>query len=105
MTTDLHTLKRQRARLTRQGQITVPKVIRDALGARPGDDFEFIARGAKVFIEVRPRRSVLDFAGIASGSASKIPATAEALDDVIRRGMAEAAVARTLGKPRPRRPK
>jgi antitoxin PrlF len=105
MSTEANRLKRQRARLTRQGQITVPKAIRDALGAHPGDDFEFIPRGTEVLIEVRPRRSVLDFAGLAAGAASKIPATADALDDLIRRGMTEGAVARAFGKPRPRRSK
>lgn len=84
----------QRARLTRQGQITVPKAVRDALGARPGDDIEFVSRGGDVVVEIRPRRSILEFAGIAAGRAGRVPATAEELDDLIGQGMAEAAVAR-----------
>jgi len=72
----------------------VPKAVRDALGVRPGDEIEFLARGDELVVEVRPRRSVLDFAGIAAGAALDIPATAEELDEVVGRGMAEASVAR-----------
>lgn len=42
----------------------------------------------------RPRVSVLDLAGAAVGMAGKIPATAEAIDDVIAAGQAEHAAAR-----------
>jgi antitoxin PrlF len=86
--------KGRRARLTRQGQITVPKAIRDALGARPGDDIEFVSRGGEVIVELRPRRSVLDFAGLAADAADRIPETAEALDELIADGMANEAVER-----------
>lgn len=88
---------RRRARLTSQGQITVPKAVRDALGARPGDEIEFVPRDGEMLVEVRPRRSVLDFAGLASVAAAAIPATAEEIDELIERGMAEAAVARSTG--------
>jgi antitoxin PrlF len=94
MTTRATLGNRHRARLTSQGQITVPKAIRDALGARPGDDLEFVPRGRELIVEVRPRHSVLDFAGLASDAAARIPATAAELDDLIARGMAGDAVAR-----------
>jgi AbrB family looped-hinge helix DNA binding protein len=80
--------------LTRQGQITVPKAVRDALGARPGDDIEFVPRGSELLVEVRPRRSVLEFAGIDTDGAARIPDSAEDLDALIEDGMAEAAVRR-----------
>jgi len=86
--------KRQRARLTSQGQITVPKAVREALGARPGDEIEFVPRGDELVVEVRHRRSVLDFAGIAAEAAPRVPGTAEELDELVERGMAEAAIAR-----------
>jgi AbrB family looped-hinge helix DNA binding protein len=54
---------RPRARVTSQGQITVPKAIRDRLGVKPGDDLEFVERGDEIVIVPRRRRSVLDFAG------------------------------------------
>ena len=94
MVTERRPVIRQRARLTRQGQITIPKAVRDALGARPGDDIEFVSRGADVLVEVRPRRSILEFAGVAADAVERVPVTAEELDDLIGRGMAEAAVAR-----------
>ena len=77
----------------------MPKAVRDALGARPGDDIEFVPRDGELLVEVRPRRSVLDFAGLASESAAAIPASAEEIDAVIDRGMSKAAVARS-GRPR-----
>lgn len=85
---------RQRARVTRQGQITVPKAVRDALGVRPGDDIEFVPRGTELLVELRPRRSLLEFAGIAAGSAARVPDSADDLDALIEDGMAEAAVRR-----------
>ncbi len=86
--------KRQRARLTRQGQITVPKAIRDALGARPGDDIEFVPRDGVLVVELRQRRSVLDFAGIAAEVAHLIPSDAEGLDRMIQQAATKAALAR-----------
>lgn len=94
----------RRARLTSQGQITVPKSIRDALGARPGDEIEFVPRDGELLVEVRPKRSVLDFAGIASHAAAAIPSTAEGIDELIERGMAQAAISRSAGgRSRPKR--
>ncbi len=83
----------ERARLTSQGQITVPKAIRDAIGIRPGDEVEFVPRGRDLVIKVRPRRSVLDFAGMASDSVAGIPLTAAEMDALIDRAMSDAAVA------------
>lgn len=94
MGTGIRRATRQRARLTRQGQITVPKPVREALGARPGDELEFVPRGEAIVVEVRPRRSVLDFAGIAADAATRVPATAEELDELVARGMAQAVLAR-----------
>jgi AbrB family looped-hinge helix DNA binding protein len=85
---------RHRARLTRQGQITVPKAVRDALGAKPGDDIEFVPRGTELLVELQPRRSVLEFAGIAANAAARVPDKAKELDALIEEGMAEAAVRR-----------
>ena len=75
----------------------MPKAIRDALGARPGDEIEFVPRDGELLIEVRPKRSVLDFAGMASDAAAAIPPTAKAIDELIERGMTKAAIARTTG--------
>ncbi len=103
MSTDATRVNGLRARLTSQGQITVPKAVREALGARPGDEIEFLARGDEVVVEVRHRRSVLDFAGIAAKAAPRVPGTAAELDELVDRGMAEAAMARATRSRRPPR--
>jgi AbrB family looped-hinge helix DNA binding protein len=94
MSTETRRGNGHRARLTRQGQITVPKSIRDALGVRPGDDIEFIPRGTELLVEVRPRRSLLEFAGLDAAAADRIPASADDLDALIADGVAKAAVRR-----------
>lgn len=99
MSTDTLLITRQRARLTGQGQITVPKAVRDALGARPGDDIEFVPRGSELLIEVRPRRSLLEFAGIAAEAMDDVPGTAAELDSRIDTGMRDAAVVRATPTP------
>ena len=93
---------RARSRITTQGQITVPKVVRDAMGVGPGDELEFEPMGEGYLIRPRPRRSVLEFAGIAGRASGRIPATANALDRLIDEGMA--AEAARGGSPR-RRPR
>jgi antitoxin PrlF len=97
MTNVSRSVKGHRARLTSQGQITVPKAIRDALRAQPGDEIEFVARGDALMVQLRRRRSVLDFAGLASSAAGNIPATARELDEAIQRGLTENALARAAG--------
>lgn len=59
----------RRARLTRQGQITVPRQVREVLGALPGDDLLFELRDGEIVVRHEPRRSVLAFAGVASDTA------------------------------------
>ncbi len=55
-----------RARLTRQGQVTVPKSVREALGAKPGDElvFDQQADGIRIGLASSPR--LVDMAGIAA---------------------------------------
>jgi antitoxin PrlF len=106
MVTDAEPTTRRRARLTNQGQITVPKAVRDALGLRPGDDIEFVKRDTGFAVEARPRLGVLDFAGIASGAVARTPATAEEIDAMLAAGMAAegagryAKVVRRVGRER-----
>jgi AbrB family looped-hinge helix DNA binding protein len=83
-----------RARITSQGQITVPKVVRDSLEVGSGDELEFEPVGDGYLVRPRRRPSVLDFAGIAGRATSKIPATAGELDTVIAEGMAKQALRR-----------
>jgi len=92
-----------RSRITSQGQITVPKVVRDALGVGPGDELEFESVGDDFVLRPRPRRSILDFAGIAGKATKRIPASAAALDRLIDDGMAGEAARRNgaQGRGRP----
>ncbi|MBX3029633.1 MAG: AbrB/MazE/SpoVT family DNA-binding domain-containing protein [Chloroflexi bacterium] len=71
------------ARITRQGQITVPKVVRDALGAVPGDELVFQQREGEMVVHHRRRRSVLEFAGIAADTAPDPALTPEQLRETI----------------------
>jgi antitoxin PrlF len=93
-----------RARITSQGQITVPKSIRDRLGLAPGDEIEFEPAGDTFMLRARRRRSVLEFAGIAGVASDRLPGTAEELDRVIGAGMAVAAATRQARVGRARRP-
>jgi antitoxin PrlF len=92
MTISLGAGKKARARITSQGQITIPKAVRDALEVRPGDEVEFEASEDGFLIRHSTRKSILDFAGIAGKATAGIPQTAEELDRVIASGMSAHAV-------------
>lgn len=108
MTITRATTKSSRARITRQGQITVPKAVRDSLGARAGDFLEFERVDDGFVVRHRPRADILAFAGIARSAARRIPETAEGIDSVIARSMEAAAMASAGSRParraRPREP-
>jgi antitoxin PrlF len=77
--------KPARARITSQGQITVPKAVRDQLGAKPGDEVEFEPTPGGMVIRLRARTSILQFAGMAASAGHNIPAKAEDMDDALER--------------------
>lgn len=62
---------------------------------RPGDDLEFVPKGSDIVVELRRRRSVLEFAGLAANAAARVPDDADALDALIESGLAATAVRRT----------
>ncbi len=68
------------ARLTSKGQVTVPKVVRDALGIKEGDDIVFRVEGDRAVLARTP--AFLDLAGTISVPAAKRNV---AWDEVIRR--------------------
>lgn len=53
--------------ITREGQVTIPKPIRDQLGLEEGEKVIFIRRGDEVLLKVL-RGSVLDLKGSVSPS-------------------------------------
>jgi AbrB family looped-hinge helix DNA binding protein len=86
---------RSRARITSQGQITVPKAIRDRLGLKPGDDVEFADRDGEIVLVPRRRRSILEFAGVLPPPPGVVlPKSNEEWERMISDASAEAAVRR-----------
>jgi antitoxin PrlF len=68
------------AKVTSKGQVTVPKVVRDALGIRDGDAVIFRVEGDRAVLARTP--SFLDLAGTVSVPAARRNV---AWDEVIRR--------------------
>ena len=68
------------AKMTSKGQVTVPKVVRDALGIAAGDEVVFRVEGNRAVLARTP--DFLDLAG-----SVKVPAAKRnvAWDEVIRR--------------------
>lgn len=78
------------AKVTSKGQVTIPKVVRDALGINEGDEVVFRVEGNRAVLARTP--NFLDLAG-----SVKVPAAKRnvAWDEVIRRTtMARAATRR-----------
>jgi len=77
------------ARVTSKGQVTVPKVVRDALGIIEGDEVVFRVEGNRAVLARTP--DFLDLAG-----SIRVPAAKRniAWDDILRRTRAGRAAAR-----------
>lgn len=71
------------ATLTRRGQTTIPKSIRDALGLQPGDRVEFTLEGGQVVL----RRADADLTALDGmlDRSDRAPVSVEAMDDAIAR--------------------
>jgi len=71
------------ARVSSKGQVTVPKVVRDALGVKEGDEIVFRVEGNRAVLARTP-----DF--LTLGGTVRVPAGKRnvAWDDVIRRARA-----------------
>jgi AbrB family looped-hinge helix DNA binding protein len=77
------------AKVTSKGQVTVPKVVRDALGIKEGDEVVFRVEGTRAVLARTP-----DFLDLAA-TISIPPRTRNvAWDDVIRRTRAVRATTR-----------
>jgi len=77
------------AKVTSKGQVTVPKVVRDALGIKDGDEVIIRVEGNRAVLARTP--SFLDLAGTVSVPAAKRNV---AWDEVIRRTRSARAAAR-----------
>ena len=77
------------ARVTSKGQVTVPKVVRDALGIKDGDEVVFRVEGRRALLAKTP--NFLELAGTVVVPAAK---RSTPWDEVIRRTTTERAAAR-----------
>jgi antitoxin PrlF len=77
------------AKVTSKGQVTVPKVVRDTLGIKDGDEVIFRVEGNRVVLARTPK--FLDLAATVSVPAAKRNV---AWDELIRRTRAARAAAR-----------
>ena len=77
------------ARVTSKGQVTVPKVVRDALGIKEGDEVVFRVEGNRAVLARTP-----DFLDLARSI--RVPAAKRnvAWDEVLRRTRVDRAAAR-----------
>ena len=77
------------ATITKKGQITIPKTIRDFLGLHTGDKLEFIIseKGEAIFRPVT--RKVDDVFGKLSKPGRK-PVSIEEMDDILKQNMRQA---------------
>jgi antitoxin PrlF len=77
------------AKMTSKGQVTVPKVVRDALGIEAGDEVVFRVEGNRAVLARTP--DFLDLAGSITVPAAKRNV---AWDEVIRRTRSTRAASR-----------
>ena len=77
------------AKMTSKGQVTVPKVVRDALGIEAGDEVVFRVEGRRAVLARTP--DFLDLAGSVTVPAAKRNV---AWDEVIRRTRSSRAASR-----------
>ena len=50
-----------KAKVDKRGRVTLPKAMRDELGIRPGDDFDFHLVDRRVFVIRRSDRLTFEF--------------------------------------------
>ena len=76
------------ARITAKGQVTIPKVVRDALGVREGDSVVFRVEGGRAIVAATA--DLLDLAGAVSVPAAKRGSSWDEVRQATRRTRARA---------------
>jgi len=77
--------------ITRKGQVTIPKSIRDRMGVREGEKVLFVERGDEIVIKVL-RGTILELKG--SVKASKQPEDFGRVRQAVKRAVAAKAARR-----------
>ena len=53
--------------ITKKGQVTIPKPLRDTLHIKEGDSLEFEMKDGMLVLKKKERKSILSLGGIAKG--------------------------------------
>lgn len=83
--------------------VRVPEALRDRAMARAASEGRSVSEVVRGLLEeyAPESRPVLEYAGIVAEAAPRVPGTAAELDEVVERGMAEAATTRAMRSRRP----
>jgi AbrB family looped-hinge helix DNA binding protein len=74
-----------RSHLTRKGQATIPKIVRDHLKLRPGDALEFVVRPDGQVVLRPASTDVRNLRGALAGAGRRRRLTIEEMNALVRR--------------------
>lgn len=83
-----HTRISAKSRMTSKGQTTVPKEVRDALGAGEGTQLNWVVDGGSVSVTAKSL-NIADFAGFLGKPPSGVHLTVEQMNQAIGEAVAE----------------
>lgn len=76
-----------RSTITRKGQTTIPKVVRERLGVEYGDQIDFVMKPDGTVVVEAAKIDVMSLAGMLKRKGQK-PVTIEEMNETIRDGWA-----------------
>ncbi|MBC8211395.1 MAG: type II toxin-antitoxin system PrlF family antitoxin [Gammaproteobacteria bacterium] len=71
--------------LTSKGQVTIPKLVRDALKLQSGDKIEFVENDSHEFVLKPATQKVGDVAGLLKRYKRKTPVSVDEMDEAIKK--------------------
>lgn len=83
-----HTRISAKSRMTSKGQTTVPKEVRDALGAGEGTQLNWVVDGSSVSVTAKSL-NIADFAGFLGKPPSGVHLTVDQMNQAIGEAVAE----------------
>ena len=75
-------------KITSEGQITLPKELREYLGLRPGDQVTFLVRNGEVLVEP-PSRDILEWYGALRGQSPEETTDLYEVREAVRQAIAK----------------